>query len=215
MRSDNRDASVVFPRRLKYLSVLVSLLCGFLIIIHAVYPQFAIDTTTIALIIILIFPWLLPYIHAYIKTIKLPGGTELTFREEVQQLERLSKRSRISRFPVEEMPPTRPPPVEPTRWALFRVDPNLALASLRIEIERKLREIARQRQLRVERLPLRRVLNTLHSKKVIATSEFKILNLIIDVCNRAVHAEKVDMETTSRILDMGDSALLYLDFIMG
>lgn len=206
MTSGERDGSVVFPRRLKYLSALVTLLCGFLIIMHAVYPQFAIDTTTIALITILIFPWILPYI----KKIKLPGGTELTFRDELQLLERAFEKSKI--FRVSALAPSP----EPLRLSLLRADPNLALAYLRIEIERRLREIARKRNLRVadERVSLRRVLNTLHSEKVIASSEYKTLNLIIDVCNKAVHAEKVDMAAASQIVNIGESALLYLDSLM-
>ena len=205
MTSGERDGSVVFPRRLKYLSALVTLLCGFLIIMHAVYPQYAIDTTTIALIIILIFPWILPYI----KKIKFPGG-ELTFRDELPRLERAFEKSKI--FRVSALAPSP----EPLRLSLLRADPNLALASLRIEIERRLREIARKRNLRVadERVSLRRVLNTLHSEKVIASSEYKTLNLIIDVCNKAVHAEKVDMAAASQIVNIGESALLYLDSLM-
>lgn len=203
--SGEREVQAIFPRRLKYLAAIVSIICAILIIIHAIYPQYSIDTTTIALIIILIFPWLLPYI----RTLKLPGGTEVTFKEEVRELERLSARSPISSAADRA-------PIVPSRLQLLTVDPNLALASLRIEIERKLRDIARQRNLRVasERVSLRRVLNTLHSEKIIATREFKILNVIIDICNRAVHAEKVETTTASEILDIGESALLYLDSIM-
>ena len=83
MKNDEEDSSISFPRRLKCLAVLNSFVCGVLISIHAVYPQFSIDTTTVALITIVIFPWLLPYIRA----IKLPGGTEVTFKEEVRHLE--------------------------------------------------------------------------------------------------------------------------------
>jgi len=90
MGNVDKETSVVFPRRLIYLSALVSLICVSLIIIHAVFPQDLIDTTTIALLIILIFPWLLPYI----KTIKLPEGTEIDFKEDVQKLNQLmSKKS--------------------------------------------------------------------------------------------------------------------------
>jgi len=203
MKNDEEDSSISFPRRLKYLAVLNSFVCGVLIIIHAVYPQFSIDTTTIALIIIMIFPWLLPYIRA----IKLPGGTEVTFKEEVRRLEQLSEKSQISKISAELQPP---PSTEPTRWTLFKVDPNLALASLRIDIEKVLRKIASQRNIQVERVPLRKILYALHYKKIIGSSEFKTLNLIIDICNKAVHAEKVDASTASRILDIGESILLYL-----
>ena len=71
-----------------------------------------------------------------------------------------------------------------------------------------------QRELRTEGVPLRGIINTLQAKGIIASSEFQILTLIIDVFNRAVHAEKVDAVTTSRILDVGESALPYLYSLM-
>jgi len=210
MENENADGSIKFPSRLKYIAALVSALCLILIVIHAVFQQLTIDSTTIALIIVLLFPWLIPYI----KTVKLPGGTELTFKDEVQKLEKLSKKSALSKITIEGVARPPAPPVEPTRWNLFRVDPNLALASLRIEIEKKLRQIASQRELRVEGVPLRGILSTLQAKGILASSEFQILTLIIDICNRAVHAEKVDIETASRILEIGESASMYLDSLM-
>ena len=205
----NEKSKVVFLKHWRYISISLSSLCGILIILHAIYPQYSIDTTTIALIIILVFPWLLPYI----KTLKLPGGTELTFRDEIQELEKLAEKSEISRITAPS------PPVlsaAPSRSQLCLVDPNLALASLRIEIERKVRDIAGQKGVEIahQRISLRLLLNKLHSSGIIPTSEFKILNLIIDVCNRAVHAEKVNVETASEILDIGESAILYLDSLL-
>ena len=199
------------PRNLKLISIGISLLYVFLIIIHAIFPEFSIDTTTIALIVILIFPWLLPYI----KTAKLPGGIEITTRE-VQQLEEVTQRSAIGTIPVATRPPEAPPlpsprTPQPTRSILFRADPNLALASLRLDIERKLREIALRRGFDVARLPLRQILNILYTEKVIGSSEFESLSMIISLGNKAVHAEKVDSALALKVLDIGDLALQYLD----
>lgn len=161
------------------------------------------------MVVILIFPWLLPYI----KTAKLPGGFEITTRE-VRQLEVAAGRSAIGTVPVAMPAPRRrgaPPPSSSIRLMLFKADPNLALASLRLDIERKLREIATNRQLDVERLPLWQVLNILHEREIIGSSEFESLRMIIKVCNKAVHAEKVDSALALRVLDIGDLALQYLD----
>ena len=205
-----KETKISMRRNLKLVSIGISLLCIFLIIIHAIFPEAAIDTTTVALIIILIFPWLLPYI----KTAKLPGGIEITTRE-VQQLEDVTRRSAIGTIPIAIREPSRivppPPPSQPTRSMLFKVDPNLALASLRIDIERKLREIALRRGVNVERLPLGQALNILHLREIIGSSEFESLRMIINVCNKAVHAEKVDPALALRVLDVGDLALQYLD----
>lgn len=85
-----------------------------------------------------------------------------------------------------------------------------ALASLRIDIERKLREVAKRKELKREYC-LGTILQELASRKIIGSSERKILEIIIDVCNRAVHAEKVDALTAFKILDLGIWMLSYLD----
>ena len=211
MENAQKDTPVVFPRRLIYLSTVVSVICISLIILHAIFPKAPVDTTTVALLVILIFPWLLPYV----KTIKLPGGTEIDFKDDVQKLESLSQKS--SGIPSKPMrvltSRLTPSPSSPSRLELLQTDPNLALASLRIEVETKLREIAAKKKLSVtdERTPLRQVLYALHSQKTIRSPEFDMLNIIIDACNRAVHAEKIDTATASEIVSIGESAILYLD----
>lgn len=205
MAKTTKKPGIPIPRYLKLVSIGISLLCISLIIIHAIFPQFSIDSTTIALIIILIFPWLLPYI----KTAKLPGGFEISTRE-IQQLEEVTARSAIGTIFVAMRPPTRRRPPS-TYFTLFKTDPNLALASLRLDIERKLRAIAKKRQMDVRRLPLWQVLKVLHDREIIGPSEFESLKMIIKICNKAVHTEKVDPDLALRVLDIGELALRYLD----
>jgi hypothetical protein len=183
----------------RYFPILVSLICGSLIILHLIYPNVSIDNVTIALVVILIFPWLFPHV----RTMKFPGGTEITFRD-AQRMEDLAKQSKISiGLPTE---------VEriPTRWDLLRYDPTLALASLRIDIEKSLKEVAGRRGIDA-RGSLRSVLDLLHSREVIGNREFEILREISSVGNRAVHGERVNGSTASRILDIGEAVLRYLD----
>jgi len=42
-----------------------------------------------------------------------------------------------------------------------------------------------------------------------------MLNVIIDACNRAVHAEKIDVATASQIVGIGESAVSYIDSLNG
>lgn len=196
---------IPIPRYLKLVSIGISLICALLIIIHAIFPQFSIDNTTIALIVILMFPWLLPYI----KTAKLPGGFEITTRE-IQELVEVTARSAIGTIPVAMRPSTRRRPPS-AYFMLFKTDPNLALASLRIDIERKLRAIATKRQYDIGQLPLSQVLAVLRDREIIGPSEVKSLSMIIQVCNKAVHAEKIGPDLALTVLDMGELALRYLD----
>jgi len=205
MSKMTKNPEIPIPRYLRLVSIGISLLCIFLIIIHATFPEYSIDSTTIALIVILIVPWLLPYI----KTVKLPGGIEITTRE-IQLLEEVTARSAIGTIPIAMRPPIRRR-LPSIHFTLFKTDPNLALASLRIDIERKLRAIAKRRQFDVKRLPLWQVLNIFRDREIIGSSEFESLKMIIQICNKAVHAKKVEPDLALRVLDMGELALRYLD----
>lgn len=194
------------PKLDKYL---ITLFCLILIIIHAIFPEYAIDTITIALIIIILFPSLIPYL----ESLKLPGGTEIYFREEVKRLEELSEKSPELSGSVELRIKEIPDEIEPTRQDLLRVDPNLALASLRIDIERKVKQISKQKDIFTNRKSLGAILKKLYTNEIIGSSEYDTLLSVINICNKAVHAERVDHLVASKVLDIGESALLYLNSI--
>jgi len=205
--NEDQNPPALSPR-FKYLAILVSLMCAVLIFLHGIYPQFLIDSVTIALVVILIFPWLLPYV----RSLKLPGGTEVNFKDPLRQLDRPLLRP-LTRDVSAQRPKTTSSPIELTRRDLFRSDPNLALASLRIDIENELRKISVQRNLPVKGEPLRAILDRLQLQGVIGNPEFDVLLIVISVCNRAVHAEKVDQQDASQILDIGESMLSRLRLV--
>jgi len=191
---------------LKYIGPIVTFVGIILIAAHAFFPEITIDNITLALVIIIIFAWLIPHV----QTIKLLGGTELTLRNMATKLEEDSARSELiqPQRVLVEAPPSKE---ESSRWNLLQSDPNLALASLRIDIEKVLRQIAEAKKLSLESAPLRRILNTLHNKLIIPDKEYSILTDVINVCNRAVHAETVELQTASRILDVGEAVLIFLN----
>jgi hypothetical protein len=61
----------------QWVAGLISIFCFILIVFHAIDPDFIVDSTSIYLIIIMIFPWLFPYF----ESISLPGGGEFKTRE--------------------------------------------------------------------------------------------------------------------------------------
>lgn len=215
---------------------LISIFCLMLIIIHAIFPEYAIDNITLALIIMILIPRLAPSIimiipglARYLKSIKILG-IELEIREKiehlegsiiisegietVQQIEELARVSpEISEVAVIQSRDTLPEWPASTRQDLLRTDPTLALASLRIEIEKKLKKIARQEDIFINRKSLAVILKGLYTNEIISSSIYSTLRSVIDICNKAVHAEKVDHSAASRIIDIGESALLYLSSI--
>jgi hypothetical protein len=140
-----------------------------------------------------------------ISSIKLPGGTELAFKEKVKKLEKISEGSEDLKavFTVKQ-----PPYV----WITDpKSDPNLALAGLRIEIEKKVREIIKKNGIASEKQSLRGMVRLLYENQIVPHNEYEILYSIIDIGNKAVHGEKVDLETAYRILNIGEKVLFYLD----
>lgn len=204
MRDKSNINYVEIPNKLKFL---ISLIAFFLILIHGLMPLAVIDSVTIALFIIAVFPWIL----SYIKNIKLPGGAEVEFRDAVERVEDLAKQSGIlgliSKKGLEEIIEKEITPDD-----VLHSDPNLALAYFRIEIEAALRRLASLKEINFRRHDSAGNLALLlQNNEVINNNEYRALREFLSVANRAVHGEEVDFETASRFLDLGGNLLNFID----
>ncbi len=90
-------------------------------------------------------------------------------------------------------------------------DPNLALAGLRIEIERRLGAIARARGLDDRRSSVGQLLRQLASVGAISQAEVSVLNDLVIVLNRAVHGAEVEPRAAQWATEIGPSLLAALD----
>jgi hypothetical protein len=95
--------------------------------------------------------------------------------------------------------------------AIAEQDPNLALAGLRIEIERRLREIARKKGLQAERLGIGQLLQLLRRSNAISGQEDSVLSDLIGLLNKAVHGAEVDYRAAQWAIDIGPRLLSALD----
>jgi len=75
-------------------------------------------------------------------------------------------------------------------------DPNVALASVRISLERILRGFARSRDIDVERQGLGQMINVLAQKEALPPATVATLRDMVPILNRAVHGERVDPGAT-------------------
>src|SRR5437867_8359216 len=105
--------------------------------VHAIWPDLKVDATTIALVVIAMLPWL----GLIFESISFPGGGGVKYRDLV----------RVEREAVAVGLLEPAPAPEALYAAIVHEDPNLALAGLRIEIEKRLRAIARAREIEAER----------------------------------------------------------------
>jgi hypothetical protein len=99
--------------------------------IHLVWPSIAIDAITVTLLLVSVLPWLAPLF----KTVELPGGVKVEFAE-------LEKAQRDAQSAGILAGPSTDRQVEAFPHLIQTDDPNLALAGLRIELERRLSKIA-------------------------------------------------------------------------
>lgn len=166
---------------------------------HLVWPAAAIDAITATLLLVAIVPWLQPLF----KSLELPGGVKVEF----QDLERVAARADAAGLLASS------PPTERPRYSFLEVassDPNLALAGLRIELERRLELLAHSRG----ELPPKGVgnlLRFLNSRELIGGQEREVLSDLAVLLNSAVHGARVDPEAAKWALEMGPRILQALE----
>jgi hypothetical protein len=169
--------------------------------LHLVLPSLAVDAITLALLVIAVLPWVAPLV----KSVELPGGLKL----ELRDLERATARADTAGLLAAE-----PSSVEQefSFEAVAARDPNLALAGLRIEIERRLTLLARAHRLQLGRLRgVGQLLQTLTSASVLRSDEQSVLADMIGLLNAAVHGADVDQRAAEWALDVGPRLLTALD----
>ena len=203
---------------LKTYSLIFTLICISLIIIHGFWPsQFVVDSITIVILIILGLPFLAPFL----KTAKVFGkffGAEFEFKDEISATEKLVDSSIKKAKEREALQETAKIPKPPTsQFSQFTVfdlsnvkeliddDPVLALAALRIEIEKKLRIAANKFGIpQKEQFSIRTLLDVLVKKEILHPEQINAIKNIQRMCNKAVHGAEISQEEAEKIVDLAE-----------
>jgi hypothetical protein len=103
-------------------------------------------------------------------------------------------------------------PWEPTSESLMALDPSLALAKLRIDLERELRRLAFEYKLDADpkRMTIGRLLHLLLKEKLLAPQAISALNEILPPMNDAVHGGQIDQSVASAVITVGTDILALL-----
>ena len=98
---------------------------------------------------------------------------------------------------------------------LVGLDNSLALAKLRMELERELRHIAYNNQTDINSRPLgvTRMAQELVSRKILPATWLGPLNEITFVCNQAVHGTEVSDDIAASVVRVGGQLLEQLRFV--
>jgi hypothetical protein len=131
------------------------------------FPDLKIDAITLGFLAVAILPWLQPLF----KTLELPGGIKIEFQALKEAEEKIKSSGLLNNAPS---PVTTLKPMQKHVYSFQSVsgnDANLALAGLRIEIESRLRDIANQNAISVERSSIQQLLGQLEASGVLLESE--------------------------------------------
>ena len=202
--SVENSTSELQPERLslKRLRQAVSLGALLVALAHIIWPRLAIDAVALVLIVIAILPWLAPLV----KSLELPGGWKVEF----QELQKAASRAETAGLLA---PETTEPEVLFSFQSIANRDPVLALAGLRIEIEKRLVLLTEAHNLNAGRrsLGVGQLLRLLAQAEVLTNEERSILADMVNLLNSAVHGAEVDPRAAAWAIDVGPRLLTSLD----
>ena len=171
-----------------------------LIVVHGLFSSFfTIDYFTVIILVVMC----IPYFSQFLKKAKV-AGAELEFKDEIENTKKIVKESiEKSKSENAEM---KPLPFETfnmsTAKEIVESDHILALASLRIEIEKKLRQAAKFLKLGSSKSRLSEIIDALVYRGVLRSEQVSALRKIIEMCNKAVHGYDITKREAKDIVNL-------------
>lgn len=166
-------------------------------LVHIFSPSIKIDSITLSLIILAVIPWL----ASLFKSLEFPGGLKLEYQDELDKVSEEVKAAGL----VEDESKQELKDYDFLDYA--ESNPQLALAGLRMEIEKALKGLAISHGIENSRHSLSLLMNKLFNKGLISQKERSALADMMVTLNRAVHGEEVDSRATAWIIDIGPKVL--------
>jgi hypothetical protein len=157
-----------------------------------------VDSTSILLLVVML---LSPFVAA-IKKIRFGDFEAEIDIEEIRKIkseaEKTLSETQEDRDEVPEIFATS----EAIR-SLAETDPVIALAKIRIELEKVLGQLSKFSSVKTSGVSLGTLINKLANQEVLRPDVGKSLKEVIAVCNRAVHGEAISCEGAKTIIDVG------------
>lgn len=157
-----------------------------------------IDSTSILLLLIILIS---PFI-ASVRKIKYGDFEAEIDPKEIQKIKAEAEKNVEFKESDNEMGSEIYATTESIR-ELASSDPVIALAKVRIELEKVLNRLAKIAEIEVKKLGLGILVKTLSNHEVISPSIGKSLTEVIGICNRAVHGEAISEESANTIISLG------------
>jgi hypothetical protein len=185
---------VMFP----YFKICISFVASVLIVIHIIRPTWKVDSIVLGLLAFAILPW----IQKFIESAKLPGGYEIKFRDLNEAGKQIAagqdaiESENVSKQLDESTSPKIPIDTSMALIQSDELDPNIALIQLRLEIEKRLRNLAHLKGL-PDTASIHLLVRALVNKGLLAGETAAGLMEIIHYGNKAAHGAKVEIEAAT------------------
>lgn len=188
----------------------------------------------VVLVAVLVFRKELATLISRLRNMKLPGGTEFNFNEAVISIEKSSRetsralkppssrqplafRQRVNSFIQEKKLMVSQSGYDLAYYLdIAQSDPNLALAGIRMELERMFRNmlVLVGEDVDKKRLSAGQYLSLLRSREMIPASMYQFLAQTIEVGNAAVHVSDIEKDLSLRVINsLKVFVTFYLDWI--
>lgn len=174
---------------------------------HIIFPIINIDLITVVLFALAIIPWLEPLF----KSVELPGGLKLEF-QDLQKLEDEAKKAGLIKPETQSENEVIKNETAPYSFVeIAEQNQELALVSLRIEIEKRLREIAAKYGIETKKFSILNLINNLSSKDILTKDENSSLRDMIITLNQAAHGVEYDQRNAQWVIENGPKIIDSLD----
>lgn len=184
---------------LKNLWWVAFVLAVILLVVHSLkIATLNVDSTSILLLIIILIS---PFISA-IKKIKYGDFEAEIDPKEIQKIKSDLEKN-IETNKEEDL--NRPKIYEAmdSIRELAESDPVIALAKIRIELEKVLLRLARTSSIVTKRATLGALIQKLSNQEIISIQVGKSLREVVSICNRAIHGELISAESAGTIVELG------------
>lgn len=186
---------------------------GGLLILSArlLWPTLKIDVISLGLIIVAILPWL----SSLLESAEFPGGWKIKFRDIQQAGAKITGGSDVTTLPnAKNSSQTKilphPDVLKMSFSYVLDQDPNLALVGIRIEIEKRMRQLAEIVSIN-EKQPLSKLLKELKDQDVLSGSVYNGLRDIVTAGNQAAHGARVEPSVMDWAFSTGPAILIAID----
>lgn len=176
---------------------IISFVAILLIIVHIIWPHLAIDYVTLVLIFIAIIPWL----ESLFRVVEFPGGWKFEYKDLEKVEKEIGNAGLMAKPEKDKLIFSQ---------ISFEENPNLVLAILRIEIEKKVRLIAKKHSI-MEDPSMRKLFYFLQDANIITSVERSALEDLTCILNKAIHGMDVNKKAADWAIDIGPRILAALD----